>query len=123
MYCNLSSLLRSSLSSRRLCSSGGDEGKEKESEKGRGTPKHEKDTAAAAASALSHGHSGDDDDEVDAEDEVDAAAEGGELNQIQTAIRVEVLNTIWPGRACGCTQPFLQLSAEIFAPINKLYNL
>ena len=90
MYCNLSSLLRSSLSSRRLCSSGGDEGKEKESEKGRGTPKHEKDTAAA--SALSHGHSGDDDDEVDAEDEVDAAAEGGELNQIQTALRVEVLN-------------------------------
>ena len=73
-----------------MCSSGGDEGKEKESEKGRGTPKHEKDTAAA--SALSHGHSGDDDDEVDAEDEVDAAAEGGELNQIQTAIRVEVLN-------------------------------
>ena len=104
MYCNLSSLLRSSLSSRRLCSSGGDEGKEKESEEGRGTPKHEKDTAAA--SALSHGHSGDDDDEVDAEDEVDAAAEGGELNQIQTALRVVVR------RACGAGARSLSYSYQ-----------
>ena len=56
---------------------GGEEGEKKEIQKGRGTPKDEKDTSTSGA--IGHRKRGEDDDEGEYEDEVEAAADGGEL--------------------------------------------